>query len=116
MDEPTFWLRLEYRLCREFCGMPTKELRRLWCDGIEPMDFHLAGQAPNITGRIWLGIGRDHQEKWRFTLLLPKPVPSRDKIDWAALLPPDNLTKFIAVDWDQRHIEIDPAVAVPDLD
>lgn len=116
LDEPTFWWKLEYRLCGEFWGMPTKDLRRLWCDGIEPTDYHLTDQSPSITGRFWLGIGPDLQEKWWFTLLLPKPVSSRENIDWATLLPPDNVTKWIAVEWDQRHIEIDPAVAVPDLD
>jgi hypothetical protein len=63
LDEPTFWLRLEFRLCGEFMGMPTKDLRRLWCDGIEPLEYLLDAPPPRITGRIWFGIGQKQQEK-----------------------------------------------------
>jgi len=91
LDEPTFWLRLEFRLCGEFMGMPTKDLRRLWCDGIEPLEYLLDDPPPRITGRIWFGIGQKQQEKWWFTLLLPSPTVVREAIDWSAVLPPDNV-------------------------
>jgi hypothetical protein len=116
LDEPTFWLRLEFRLCGEFMGMPTKDLRRLWCDGIEPLEYLLDDPPPRITGRIWFGIGQKQQEKWWFTLLLPSPTVVREAIDWSAVLPPDNVTKWLAVDWKKRHVEIDPSAAVPDFD
>lgn len=115
LDERTYWLMLEFRLCGEFRGMPTKDLRRLWCDGIEPTDYLLDNPAPRITGRIWLGIGPKQQEHWWFTLLLPGRTLIRERIDWSGLLPPNNVTKWLAVDWEKRHIEIDPMAAVPDL-
>jgi hypothetical protein len=36
-------------------------------------------------------------------------------IDWSALLLPENMTRWMAFDESRRYIEIEPAVAVPDL-
>jgi hypothetical protein len=114
MDEAYFWLALEYRICGEFAGMPHKELRRIWCDGIIPSLFLLDDPTPRITGQAWLCFGRQQQE-WEFTLLLPTPASSREQIDWAALLPPENVTRWISLDRMAKHIEFAPGAAVPDL-
>ena len=36
MNEADYWVSLEFRVCREFAGMPEKLLRGLWCDGFVP--------------------------------------------------------------------------------
>jgi len=53
--------------------------------------------------------------EYEFTLLLPHPVGSREEIHWSALLPPENLTRWMTLDETRQRIVIEPAVAVPDL-
>ncbi len=114
MNEKYFWESLEFRLCREFAGLPERRHRNLWCDGFIPSDCVLEGVSPRITGRCWICTG-SLQANWSFALLLPKPFGSREEIDWAALHPADNVTRWMSFDEQRRHIEIEPGVAVPDL-
>ena len=114
MHEDFFWLSLEYRLCHEFAGMPSRYLRSLWCDGITPQFYLLDNEVPKITGRAWICPGQ-RQEEWDFTLFLPHPYESRETIDWAALLPPGNVTCWIALDPHRKILQIEPAAAVPNL-
>lgn len=114
MDEPKFWASLEYRLCREFEGLPYRGHKFLWCDGLEPRVYILSGPTPRITGKAWIGSGSQLAE-WEFALLLPGPVGSREEIDWAALHPAGNVTRWLAIDDCRRYLEIEPAVAVCDL-
>ncbi len=114
MDQKSFWSRLEFRLCLEFAGMPERRYQYFWCDGIYPQDYILDGSPPQIKGRCWICNG-PHQTEWDFALILPSPVGSREEIDWAALFPAENVTRWIAFDERRRYIEIEPAVAVPDL-
>jgi hypothetical protein len=58
---------------------------------------------------------RPHQEEWRLELLLPNRLTSRDEIQWEELLPPDNVTKWMAIDRQKKFIQIEPAAAVPDV-
>ena len=113
MDERDYWGRLEYRLCREFAGMPERHLRYLWCDGFIPQQYLVDDTTPRITGRAWICEGQQ-QEEWEFTLFLPTVVASRDRVDWAALLPPDNVTRWLAIDSANKRIQLEPAAAVPD--
>ena len=53
--------------------------------------------------------------EWEFTLMLPRNYDTREEIDWTALLPAENMTRWIALDEDRKYIEIDPAAGVPDL-
>jgi hypothetical protein len=55
------------------------------------------------------------QAAWNFALLLPRPFGSREEINWAALHPAENVTRWMSFDEDRRYIEIELAVAVPDL-
>ena len=114
MGEADYWGSLEYRLCREFAGMPERRLQYLWCDGFIPDQYLLDDPHPRITGKAWICNG-PQQAEWDFDLLLPRPVGSREEIDWASLLPPENATRWMAFDEGRRYIEIEPAVAVPDL-
>lgn len=113
MDEQRFWLALEFRLCREFRGLPVRRLQFVWCDGLVPSAYVLDGPSPRITGRCWIVDGQK-QAEWEFAFLLPGPVESREAIDWATLLPPENVTGWLSLDEDRLSIEIDPGAAVPD--
>jgi hypothetical protein len=114
MDEVYFWGSLEFRLCREFAGLSERRFQYFWCDGFAPQVYDLDGPSPRITGRCWICNGPD-QTEWDFALILPGPVGSRDEIDWAALHPAENVTRWMSFDEGRRFIEIEPAVAVPDL-
>jgi hypothetical protein len=114
MTEREFWLALEFRICDEFAGLPEGRYRRFWCDGFIPADYLLGDSPPRIRGRVWIVDGQA-QANWAFTLLLPQRYPSRDEIDWASLLPPPGVTKWMGFDEDRQHLEIEPSAAVPDL-
>ena len=114
MDEETFWLRLEFRLCGEFVGLPERRYRYFYCDGFIPEDYLLDDIQPQIAGKVWICNG-PLEDRWDFVLLLPRTFGSREEIDWASLLPPKGVTRWMAFDEDRRYIEIEPAVAVPDL-
>jgi len=114
VGEADFWVSLEYRLCGEFAGLPARRYQYFWCDGFIPSQYLLDDSQPRITGKAWICNG-PAQDKWDFALLLPQPLMSREEIDWAALLPPKGVTRWMAFDERRRYIEIEPAVAVPDL-
>jgi len=84
MDEAYFWGKLEFRLCREFAGLPERRYQYFWCDGFIPSEYVLDGPSPRITGKCWICNG-PKQDEWNFALLLPGPVGSGEEIDWAAL-------------------------------
>jgi hypothetical protein len=113
MDEKSFWESLEFRLCREFAGLRERRYLCFWCDGFTPSEYVLDDPKPRIIGTAWICKG-PQQAEWNYALLLPSKVNSREEIDWAALLPPDNVTRWMAVDEYRRYIEIEPAVAAPD--
>ena len=52
---------------------------------------------------------------WEFTLFLNHPVASKAEIDWSAHLPPENVTRWLALDPSSKRIQIEPSAAVPDL-
>jgi hypothetical protein len=110
--EADYWLRLEYRVCRELAGMEDKALRWLWCDGFIPEQYWLDEATPQITGHAWIGTGPRGQERWKFTLLLQQTVRTREEISWSALLPPEDVTGWLGVDPDHRRIRITPSRAV----
>jgi hypothetical protein len=114
MDEAYFWKSLEFRLCREFAGLPERRYQYFWCDGFVPSNYMLDEPSPRITGKCWICNG-PKQDEWDFALLLPWPVGSREEINWSALHPAENLTRWMSFYEERRYIEIEPAVAVPDL-
>jgi hypothetical protein len=113
MDEACYWVSLEYRICREFGAMQNWDLRHYWCDGLIPERYHLLGSEPRITGRAWICYGQRQQE-WTFTLYLPEPIDSQEEIDWASLLPPENVTRWLAFDQETRCIQVEPSAAILD--
>lgn len=114
MDQKEYESRLEYRICREFSGMSDGQLRALWCDGVVLGGFLLDDPKPRILGSAWICNG-GNQDEWRLEVLLPHRLNSRDEINWEELLPPDNVTKWLALDPQKKLIQIEPAAAVPDL-
>jgi hypothetical protein len=91
MDEAEYWASLEYRVCREFDGMPDRRLRSLWCDGFIPAQYFFSEPNPRIVGQVWICNGPS-QHQWEFTLFLSHQVRSRDEIPWASLLPTEGVT------------------------
>ncbi len=114
MTEAEYWSCLEGRLCHEFAGLPEKRYRYFWCDGITPLLFTLDDPSPRVTGKAWICNG-SKQDQWDFTLLLNRSWRSPEDIEWASLLPPPDVTRWISFDEHERYIEFDPAAAVPDL-
>ena len=114
MDAKAFWARLEYRVCREIDGLRIDEYRGLWCDGFIPEQFQLGDGRLGVTGHVWMGRGRRHQEQWRFTLLLPEEVTSEAAVDWAATFPPENVTGWLSLDQTKREMIVNPAAARPE--
>lgn len=113
MDETSFCISLMFRVSAEFRGMPTKEMRRYWCDGFILEQYLLDDSPPRIIGRAWI-CEHQAQENWEFVLLLPRSVRSRDAIDWDLLLPADDVTRWMKLDKQAKRIELEPAAAVPD--
>jgi hypothetical protein len=115
MSESEYWLRLEFRLCAEFAGLPERRLRHFWCDGFTPQQYFLDEDPPCITGLAWICQGQQIFEQWEFVLFLDHSLGSRSEIDWTSLLPADNVTRWLAMDPLGKRIEIDPSAAIPDL-
>ena len=113
MDESRYWAALEFRICREFAGMPEDHWRYFWCDGLIPERYDLDDPTPRISGRAWVCNGR-RQAEWEFTLHLPQPVRSREEIEWASLLPPEGVTRWLALDLRGRRLQVEPSAAVLD--
>jgi hypothetical protein len=109
-----FWDALEYRLGREFAGMSDERFDELWCDGFIPEAYAIDDAPPKILGKVWIVKVQD-QRQWKFELLLPRKYDSVDKIGWNELLPPDNSTEWLTVDWEKQLIQIEPSAAKPDL-
>jgi hypothetical protein len=93
--------------------MPDRHMQYMWCDGLIPGQFLLEDPTPRIVGTAWLCNG-PRQEEWEFALFLPSAVASREEIDWPALLPNEDVTRWLAFDPQGKRIEIEPGAAVPD--
>ncbi len=114
MTEAEYWLRLEFRLEPEFQGLRERRLRYWWCDGFLPQQYLVDQSPPRILGRVWMCDDQE-QDLWGFALFLPKPVRSREEIDWESLLPPQAVTRWMGFDESHKYIEIEPGAAVADF-
>lgn len=114
MNEPDYWLHLAYRLCDEMRGIEECRRAGLWCDGILP---DLAQADPTrICGEAWIFGGRNQETLWRFTLVLPQRTPPDAPIAWAELLPAEDVTGWLSLDFEAKRIGIDPAAAIADAE
>jgi hypothetical protein len=113
VNEEDFWVRLEFRISGEFARFADRALRGNWCDGLIPEVYDLAGSSPLVRGRAYAG--RSGQERWTFELLLGEHTAgATTEIDWAALVPADDVTGWLTPHLERRHLKIDPGSAVPD--
>lgn len=112
MDEAQFWVSLEYRVCREMEGLEDCRRLGLWCDGFSPYDWLRGGTHRSLRGGVWIGEGPRNQELWSFELFVPNGFEEIGEIDWRDLLPADDVTGWLAVDADERRLEIWPSKAV----
>jgi hypothetical protein len=110
-DEGDYWVNLEFRICRELREMPDNRLRFLWCDGLIPNEYVLNVRSPSIMGRAWICNGRN-QDQWQFRLFLNHPVPSLAAINWQSLFPPENVTRWLALNATAKQIQIVPLAAL----
>jgi len=95
--------------------MAEGNLHRYWCDGITFGSFFFEDERPRLLGNAWMCDGQGKFEEWRCELLLPQHYKSLEDIDWDKLLPPDNVTRWLAIDPRRRFIQLEPMAAVPDL-
>jgi hypothetical protein len=98
---------------RELAGMSDNQVRGPWCDGFSPHWWFLQDAMPRITGITWI-CSESKQFEWEFVLFLPQPDGSNEEMDWASLLPPENVTRWLTLDQQNKRIEIEPSAAVPD--
>jgi hypothetical protein len=115
MDEQAFWHRLEFRVCREMAGTRQGDLGLYWCDGFTPEIADLVARPPRISGRVWLARGGREQWAWAFNLILtPDALSDRGEVDWTRLLPPDDVTGWLSLDWAGKTMKVVPSAAYPD--
>jgi hypothetical protein len=110
--EKQFWMALEFRICGEFAGFEDKVLRYHGCDGLVPEEYDLRAEEPCIRGTAFCG--SSGQERWRFTLLVGSGARSPAEIDWASLLPPEDVTGWLSPRQGERVLILDPHAAYPD--
>jgi hypothetical protein len=84
----------------------------VWCDGFVPEKYDLDGPEPQIEGSAWICKGQQWQDKWSFALSLPRPVKSQSDVDWESLLPPEDMVRWLYLDWSNKRVRIEPAAAV----
>jgi hypothetical protein len=106
MTESEFWWNLRIRI---MSGVPgSREPLPGYCDWFEPKKYVLDGDAPRITGTVGFLPGGRSAVKLTFTLFLAHSVACCDEIDWAKLLPPDDVGDWITYSSDGSHMEIRP--------
>lgn len=93
--------------------MDLDELRFLWCDGFIPSEYILTEPGKRITGQVWMCNG-GRQDSWTFSLALPSSVLSMQDIDWRRLLPTDDVTGWLHIDQEHKHLDIRVSSAVLD--
>lgn len=114
MHEEEYWDRLEYRVCQEIAGLKLADFRAYWCDGFIPLTYEFPDPSPRIVGRVWIGIGPRRQEEWEFTLLLGRQAESHEAIEWSALLPAQDVTRWLSIDPVGKRLVVEPTAAVKD--
>ena len=111
MNEADFWSRLEYRVTREMSELADCRRLGLWCDGFLPQHFLLGKIQRAVKGGVWIGIGPKEQKLWSFELFTPQSYRKVEDLSWGELLPPDGVTEWLAVFFEQERIELWPAKA-----
>jgi hypothetical protein len=112
MTEDEFWPALEFRICRELSGMDDKVLSGMWCDGIRGDIVRPEAGPVYMYGTIY--IGKTGQTAMEFRMTLPDNIASKDDIVWSKLMPPEDMTAWLSVDYSKRKlVMIDLSKAEP---
>jgi hypothetical protein len=114
VSEKEFFRHLEMRVCTELSGMRDDTLRGLWCDGFIPDDFSVVDDRCRVTGLVWIAYSRKTQECWRFALLLGNETVVRDQVQWETMMPGENVTGWLSLDFKTKFMKIDPFSSHPD--
>ncbi|MCP4093540.1 MAG: hypothetical protein GY747_08825 [Planctomycetes bacterium] len=85
----------------------------LWCDGFLPQDYHFGLCGDCVTGQVWICFDQE-QYLWDFRLDLVKGTRDLSTVDWTQLLPSEDVTQWMALDYENCRIEMDPISAIPD--
>ena len=101
------------RISRELAGMRQRDLQSWWCDGFIPDAFEVVGERCRMKGKVWMALGQERQELWNFAVSLGLARP-REQIDWAALLPAEDVTGWLSLDFDTKFMKVNSFVAHPD--
>ncbi len=115
MDEESFWTALSFRVTHEMAGVDECRRRGMWCDGLIAHTFDLGASPNRICGQAWVGFGPRDQEAWTFELLLPASADSRGAIRWSGLLPAEDVTNWLSVDHEAKHLVVARGDAVDDV-
>ncbi len=113
MTESEYFGHLERRVSRELAGMRQRELRGWWCDGFIPEKFVVTGEGCHVAGKVWIGTGSE-QSLWNFVVLLGRSFKSRGDANWAELIPAEELTGWLSLDFEGEFLKIDACAGVPD--
>jgi hypothetical protein len=114
MTESDYFRRLEMRVSRELAGMRAPEIQQWWCDGFIPDGFVVVGRRCRVRGNVWMASG-PRQELWDFVVHLGPERP-RDQVEWVTLLPADDVTGWLSLDFATRFMKVDPTAARPDAE
>ncbi|HEV8290776.1 MAG TPA: hypothetical protein VGP94_02580 [Tepidisphaeraceae bacterium] len=111
MTEREFWDKLDVRVRREFAGLKQNPLCGISCDGFDPHTFWPHEAGAQIVGQMWfLGIGGE----WNFELIVRRRIEAWKEVKWDELLPAEDVTGWMWVDFEKKVLKIDPGAAYPD--
>ena len=60
-----------------------------------------------------MAFGQERQELWDFVVYLG-PARPREQINCTALLPPEDVTGWLSLDFETKFMKVNPFVAHPD--
>jgi hypothetical protein len=86
----------------------------MWCDGFIPETFEVLNGELLVLGHVWLGWDGKHQEKWGFSLHAGDKATNRAEIDWPGLLPGDDVTGWLSLDWVNHAVVVRPLDSRPE--
>ena len=116
MTAADFFISLEHRVTRELAGMRRPELRCWWCDGFLPEKFVVTGGGCHVSGKVWFDDGRGAQFLWNSVVLLGSSLKMFEGLDWAALIPAEDVTGWLSMDFERKFLKIKSYVTIPDQD
>jgi hypothetical protein len=105
-EENDFWIRLEFRVCREIERTPIFRRQQLRCDGFIPESYLLDRSPRSITGAVWIGSGTS-QEQWTFRLLLPSSSSTASQVAWSEIVPQEEATGWLGVNANKKELRVD---------